>query len=314
MHYPGAGYVLERKVFDRCLAEMAGNAGAEIIVKARVTGVTKSDSGTVNGVIFRYSGRDYTCKAKVVIAADGVESQVGRWAGIDTTHDLRDVDICAQYLLSKIDIIPDYCDFYLGREIAPRGYVWVFPKGEGLANVGVGIGGTISGRNGKLAIDYLNEFVKRKFPDGRILAQVVGCVPVGDSLPHIVGDGILIVGDAAHHSDPISGGGIANAMFSGQFAAEAAVKGIREGDVSAKVLRAYQRRWDEQIGKNFKHICRIRDGVLKFSDGMFNKCADVLSKMPREKITMAQIFKTVLRHQPRLLLELRHLILAGWVN
>jgi len=146
------------------------------------------------------------------------------------------------------------------------------------------------------------------------LAQVVGCVPVGDSLPHIVGDGILIIGDAAHHSDPISGGGIANAMFSGQFAAEAAIKGIREGDVSAKVLRAYQRRWDEQIGKNFKHICRIRDGVLKFSDDMFNKCADVLSKMPREKITMAQVFKTVLRHQPRLLLELRHLILAGWVN
>jgi digeranylgeranylglycerophospholipid reductase len=292
---------------------LAAGAGAEIIVKARVTNVIKSDDGYVNGVVFRYSGRDYTCKAKVVIAADGIESQVARWAGIDSTHDLRDVDIAAQYLISKIDIEPDYCDFYIGRKIAPRGYVWVFPKGEDIANVGVGIGGTISGKNGKLAIDYLNEFVKRKFPNGKILAQVVGCVPVGDSLPNMVADGFLIIGDAAHHSDPISGGGIANAMYSGKFAAEAAAEGIRIGDVSAKVLRTYQRRWDKEVGKNFKHICRIRDGVLKFSDDMFDRCAEVLAQMPREKVTMAQIFKTVLKHQPRLLLELRHLILAGWV-
>ena len=133
--------MLERKVFDRILAEMAGDAGAELLVKARVTTVTKSDDGVVNGVTFRHSGRDYTCKAKTVIAADGIESQVARWAGIDSTHDLRDVDICAQYLVSNIDIIPDHCDFYVGREIAPRGYIWVFPKGKNIANVGVGIGG-----------------------------------------------------------------------------------------------------------------------------------------------------------------------------
>ena len=159
----------------------------------------------------------------------------------------------------------------------------------------------------------MNEIVKREFPDGKILAQVVGCVPVGDSLPHIVGDGFLLIGDAAHHSDPISGGGIANAMYSGQFAAEAAVEGIRLGDVSAKVLGTYQRRWNEQIGKHFKHICRIRDGMFKFSDDVFDRCAEVISKMPSEKVTMTQIFKTVLKQQPRLLLELRHLILAGWV-
>ena len=292
---------------------MAADAGAEIIVKARATGVSKSDDGFVNGVVFRYFGRDYSRKAKVVIAADGIESQVARWAGIDSTHDLRDVDICAQYLISKIDIIPDFCDFYLGRELAPRGYAWVFPKGDDIANVGIGIGGTISGKGGKLAIDYLNEFVKRKFPHGKILAQVVGCVPVGNSLPKIVGDGIMLIGDAAHHSDPISGGGVANAMYSGQFAAEAAVEAVRIGDVSAKILSAYQNRWDKEIGSNFKHICRIRDGVLKFSDSLFDKCAEVVSKMPPDKVNMTQIFKTVLMHQPRLLLELRHLILSGWL-
>ena len=145
--------MLERKVFDRVLSETAAGAGADIIVKAPVVGITKDKNNFVNGVNFRYNRREYTSKTKIVIAADGVESQVGRWAGIDTTHDLRDVDICAQYLMSGIEIEPDLCDFYLGREIAPRGYIWVFPKGDDIANVGVGIGGTISGKGGKLAID-----------------------------------------------------------------------------------------------------------------------------------------------------------------
>ena len=313
IHQPGAGYVLERKVFDRRLTEMASTAGVEVMVKARVTNVTFSDEGVVNGVVFRYSGREYTCKAKVVIGADGVESQVGRWAGIDTTHQLRDIGACAQYLISNIDIMPEYCDFYFGREVAPLGYVWVFPKGDDIANVGVGIRANISGKGGKLAIDYLNEFVKRKFPKGKILGLVCGAVPVGQGLPRIVGDGILLIGDAAHHSDPVSGGGIPNAMYSGKFAAEAAVEAIRNDNVSEEVLSAYPKRWDSEIGKHFKHICRIRDGVLKFTDETLDRYAEVLSELPSENITLGKIFQTVLMNQPSLLLELRHLILAGWV-
>ncbi len=292
---------------------MASNSGAEVMVKARVTNVTFSEAGAVNGVVFRHSGREYTCKSKIVIAADGVESQVGRWAGIDTTHQLRDIGACAQYLISNIDIMPEYCDFYFGREVAPLGYVWVFPKGKDIANVGVGVRANISGKDSKLAIDYLNAFVKRKFPEGKVLGLVCGAVPVGQGLPRIVGDGILLVGDAAHHSDPVSGGGIPNAMYSGKFAAEAAVKAIHIGDVSRDILSAYSKRWDREIGKHFKHICRIRDGVLKFNDDTLDRYAELLSQIHGEPLTLAKIFQTVLKNQPSLLLELRHLILAGWV-
>ena len=292
---------------------MASNADAEVMVKARVTNVTFSNNGAVNGVVFRYSGREYTCKAKVVIAADGVESQVGRWAGIDTTHQLRDIGACAQYLISNIDIMPEYCDFYFGREVAPLGYVWVFPKGDDIANVGVGVRANISGKGSKLAIDYLNEFVKRKFPEGKILGLVCGAVPVGQGLPRIVRDGIMLIGDAAHHSDPVSGGGIPNAMYSGKFAAETAIEAIRSSDVSQEVLSTYPKRWDREIGKHFKHICRIRDGVFKFPDEALDRYAAALSREPGEQLTLAKIFQTVLTQQPSLLLELRHLILAGWV-
>ncbi len=310
----GAGVVLERKIFDRRLAELAAQAGAEIRVKAQVTGVTTSENGKVDGVHFRYLGKDCIAKAEIVIAADGIESQVGRWAGIDTTHDLNDVDVCAQYLMSNINLEePDYCDFYVGGEIAPRGYAWVFPKGDRTANVGIGISGKVSGEGGKFAIDYLNEFVKRKFPKGSILSQVVGSVSVGSGLPEVVADGIMLVGDAAHHADPLSGGGILNAMIGGRLAAEVAAEAIQKGDVSKQYLKEYEKKWDKEVGKTFKHLCRIRDAVLKFSDETLDKCAEVLSKIPKDKLTTLHVFKTVLLNQPKLLLELRHLITAGWL-
>jgi len=315
IEYPDAGVVLERKIFDRRLAENAAKAGAEIVVKARVTGVTKSENdGRIDGVHYRYNGKDYTVGAKIVIAADGVESQVGRWAGIGTTSKLNDVDVCAQYLMADIDLDePEFCDFYVGHKVAPRGYAWIFPKGERIANVGVGIGGSASGINGKFAIDYLNEFVERKFPKGSILSQVAGCVSVGGRLNDIAADGIMLVGDAAHHGDPITGGGIANAMMDGRMAAEVAVEAIRNNDVSAEFLREYERQWDKEFRKVFRALYRIREAVLKFSDETLDKCAQVLAKVPRGKLTTLQVFKTVLMNRPGLLLELRHLITAGWL-
>ncbi|MBM3237398.1 NAD(P)/FAD-dependent oxidoreductase [Candidatus Poribacteria bacterium] len=363
LEYPGAGIVLERKIFDRRLAETAAEAGAEILVKARVTGVTKEEcgmrnaecgmqtflskekfdqkkqeeseirnpnsefragdgkgevnpekGGKVDGVHYRYGGKDYTVGAKIVIAADGIESQVGRWAGIDTTSDLRNVDVCAQYLMANIDLDePEFCDFYVGYNIAPRGYAWIFPKGDRIANVGVGISGAASGINGKFAIDYLNEFVGQKFPKGSILSQIAGCVSTGDKLRDIVADGIMLVGDAAHHNDPISGGGIVNAMIGGHLAAEVAVEAIQHDDVSAVFLKEYERRWDREVGKVFKHLSRVREAVIKFSDETLDKCAQVLSKVPKGKLTVLQVFKTVLLNRPGLLLELRHLIAAGWL-
>jgi len=123
----------------------------------------------------------------------------------------------------------------------------------------------------------------------------------------------MLVGDAAHHNDPISGGGIVNAMIGGHLAAEVAVEAIQHDDVSAAFLKEYERRWDKEVGKVFKHLSRVREAVIKFSDETLDKCAQVLSKVPKGKLTVLQVFKTVLLNRPGLLLELRHLVAAGWL-
>ncbi len=131
------GYVLERRVFDRDLARMAAKAGAEVIVKT--TAIKFERRGGILEVHLRRMGDDWKVETKILIGADGVESRIGREAGIIKTLKLNEIESCAQYLMTNLDVDKNYTYFYLGREIAPGGYAWIFPKGNSSANVGIGV-------------------------------------------------------------------------------------------------------------------------------------------------------------------------------
>ena len=137
------GYVLERKIFDRGLAMQAAQAGAKVLVKTRALGLLRKD-GAICGVSALRIGEPLQIEAPLIIGADGVESKVGRWAGIDTTLKLQDIESCAQFLVHDASIDDEYTEFFLGNSIAPSGYAWSFPKGEKLANIGLGIQGSRS--------------------------------------------------------------------------------------------------------------------------------------------------------------------------
>jgi len=146
----GMGYILERRIFDRRLAELACQAGAEVMVKTPVVGLVH-ENGRVCGVKILHGGPlsrrgELEIAAQVVIAADGVESQVGRWAGLPLQLPLEDTMVCAQYLLAGIEIDPTCNLFMLGPDLAPGGYAWVFPKGENKANVGLGVQASLCAR------------------------------------------------------------------------------------------------------------------------------------------------------------------------
>ncbi|MGZ4901775.1 MAG: hypothetical protein ACXV5B_08315 [Halobacteriota archaeon] len=118
--------------------------------------------------------------------------QVGRWVGLNTTLKLRDIESCAQHHMDNVDVVQDVLQFYAGSQYAPSGYAGVFPKGDHALNVGLGmLGSKITDRR---PIDYLNEFVADKFPDGQPVELVVGGVPVSDALATIVSNGLLLVG------------------------------------------------------------------------------------------------------------------------
>lgn len=300
------GYILERKIFDRDLAREAARAGADIMVRTRATGLITED-GAVKGVKMNRLGDDFEVRSKVVIGADGVESQVGRWGGMNTTLKLKDIESCAQYHMENVDILEKTLDIYLGEKYSPSGYTWIFPKGERAANVGLGV--LASKLNAKRPIDYLDEFVADKFPDGQPVELVVGGVPVSDLLKTVVSDGLMLVGDAARQTEPLTGGGIIPALSSGQTAGEVARKAVRENDASARVLREYETEWNNNpFGKQRKRMYRAKEFVVERSDEDLNRMVRAVHGIQPEELTLKGITMRVLKKDPKLMLMIRHLL------
>jgi len=292
--------VLERKIFDRELAHSAAKAGAEVVVKARATGLIRNGGG-VEGVKMVVQGEPREVGARVVVGADGTESQTPRWAGLKSIPQLKNYYTAAQYLMTDIDVNPRICQYHIGWAIAPGGYGWVFPKGDKQANVGLVM--WVDPKETKTAIAYLNEFVAARFPGKSILAQVVGGIPITNVLPEMVTDGYMAVGDAAHQSDPLTAGGISNSMYGGMFAAQVAAEGIQKGDVSKKFLKKYEQMWDAEFGKLYRRLLRIRHAVLGVPDDRLVKMIAEASKLDAATMSLKDVAMIVLRSYPKLLLE-----------
>jgi len=234
-----------------------------------------------------------------VIGADGVEAMVGHWAGLDTRVAARDMESCAQYVLQGIAFDPDAIYLQFGRRIAPGGYAWVFPKGVGVANVGLGI--VALRGDGRSAREYLDDWVTRRYPNGARVGATVGGVIVHTTLRRICADGMMAAGDAAHMINPLSGGGIVNAMKSGRLAGRTAAAAIREGDTSERRLTAYHRAWMALLGEDHVKYYRIKRAIDDFDDPFFNGLARTVNGIPLEQRTLGRIFAHALVRHPQLI-------------
>jgi digeranylgeranylglycerophospholipid reductase len=272
------GYVLERKVFEKALAAQAIEAGAQCMVKTFIDGVLK-DGDRVTGVTGDFMGKRVRVNAKVVIGADGIDSLVGRKAGLRTMQKMTDFHSAAQYEMAGVNCDMTRLHLFFGSQVAPFGYVWIFPKANGLANVGIGILTTES-RPGGRAIDYLDRFIASRpdiFKNASPVEINASGIPVSAGLKKFWGNGILLVGDAAQQVNPIHGGGIALAMRGGAIAGGLAAEAVRAGDTSEAFLSVYHDRWMKAEGHTLQKLYKFRMFMEELSDQDMDRIADIIT-------------------------------------
>lgn len=295
------GYILERRIFDREIGRRAVEAGA--IIQTRSTASNLLFEGhRIAGVQFVHLNQHHEVKAKLIIGADGVESRVGRWAGLKTACPLRDMEICAQYALVNLNIDPTRLQLWFGHDVAPGGYLWIFPKSATTANVGVGISGEYSGAHPPFY--YLDKFIQQHFPTSSVTGATTGAVPCSGGVIPIVTDGLMLVGDAAHQANPLSGGGIATALKAARIAGRVAAEVIQEGNVSQKRLMAYQKEWMKVMGRDHRRFYRLKEAVYAMTDEALNQTAHKVSAIEYPKRTLVKAFQIALFNQPKLLLDI----------
>ena len=294
----GVGWILDRTRFDAYLAAEAVAAGAQVLVGAEATGMSRNGDARWH-VRVKERGQEDTYRARIVIGADGVETMVGRWAGLDTRVPSRDMESCAQYVLQGIECDPDAIYLQFSEAIAPGGYAWIFPKGVGVANVGLGLVALKS--DGRNARQYLDSWIARRFPTAACTGYTVGGVIVHTTIKKTYADGVMIAGDAAHMINPLSGGGITNAMKAGRLAGCTAAAAIRERDTSEKRLSAYHKAWMELLGEDHLKYYRIKHALESVDDAFFNALARTVNKIPQDKRSIGRIFAHALIKHPQLI-------------
>ena len=249
--------ILDRERFDYDLSLMAEDEGCDIFTNSIAKDlIVKNDY--ITGLIVERENEERKINAKLVIAADGIESRLGRKAGIRTQVKMKDMASGIEYLVDDIDIDSDALDMYVGSKIAPGGYLWLFPKSERSANIGVAISGKYSSH--KSAKNYLDDFIKKRFPDSEIKKKLTGGIPVTKPVEKPVKNGLILVGDAARHINPLTGGGIASAMKAGMYAGRIAPDVL--DCPSEKKLESYIKLISQDFVKRHRILYNIKEAVF----------------------------------------------------
>lgn len=298
---PEAGYILERKVFDKFMAMDAARAGAQIMVKTLATGLVRDGDRVI--VSAEHMGHEFEIQAKILIAADGPESRVGRWAGLKTGTKPKNMESCAQFEMVNVEMAePDCIEFHFGS-VAPGGYAWIFPKGNDIANVGLGILNTLTE---KTAYQHLLEFVDNNpaTQNAQPVELNIGGDPVGGVIKDLVADNALVVGDAAGMVNPLTGGGITSGMTGGRIAGEIAAKAIKNGSWSAKDLKEYKSRCQKEVGESFKKYLKTKEYMLSLSDDELDSIAEAFQETDFDVINTSELIKKLVKVSPKALLKL----------
>ena len=256
------GVMLDRKLFDQDIANQAVREGAELQVDARVTAIsTSSMAGRV--VTIEQGGKTFEIEAAMVVGSDGAESLSGRWVGLKTRQ-LPPLTCTAIELRVKAeDPNPNHLTFWQGHDTINKGYIWVFPKVKS-KGVNLGSGELIPKLGAKNMYDLSMEYKNKLYPDAEIEEVHGGCVPVSGNLEEYTADRFLLSGDAAHHTNPLTGGGIMASIVAAEAAAKWIDKGFKAGDLSGTFLKQYEQECWTRFGKNHRKEANIRDFVLGF--------------------------------------------------
>ena len=251
-------HVIDRRSYDSVLFESAVDAGAEPLLGTRLRDIRLEKGAAKASIEAESIGR--RIEARIIIGADGHRSVCREAAGLaGARHMLRGI----QVELKGVDSDPDTVDIFLGKKVAPGFFAWSIPAGD-LTRVGL----CTWGREHHPA-SYLRKMLRRpEFSRAVEVSRSSGRIPIGP-IKSAVGKGIMLVGDAACHAKPLSGGGVYTGIKGAELCAGVASQHLK--DDAETPLHAYDDLWKKSFGTELARAFRIRKVFLALSDNKMDR-------------------------------------------
>ncbi|MDJ1468896.1 NAD(P)/FAD-dependent oxidoreductase [Cytophagaceae bacterium DM2B3-1] len=288
------GYLMRRMDFDNFLIEQVKkNPLIDFQEGVEVTDYQKTEAGWVIT-----ASNQQSIETKLLIVANGAQSNFTRHiAGITTEPKHFCAGLRAYYEGVEGLDLNGFIELHFLKPFLP-GYFWIFPLANGYANVGVGmLSDTISRQkiNLKKSMQELiqtHPALQKRFANAKLQGEIKGYgLPLGSKRRKLSGDGYMLVGDAAHLIDPFTGEGISNAMISGRWAADQAVKSIQNQVYSGDFLAGYDQAVYRRLGNELRISTRMQR--LLAYPSLFNMVVNRANRNPALKQLLSSMFNDI---------------------
>lgn len=259
--YITKGYVVPRKIFDNFLFEKADE-------------LTETRQGfTVNDIIYQndkisgvkgtnIEGKEEILNAPIIMGCDGANSIVARKLGL-YEMDMENTAVAIRCYYEGVQGLSNQIELHYVSEVKP-GYFWLFPAGNGKANIGIGLSKNDAKKEDRTLRQIMDEIVqsnyfRSRFGNARPLEKPVGWnLPLGRIQRKNHGNGFMLLGDAAGLVDPFTGEGIGNAMVAAKYAMEVALKAKNNRDYSEKLFSEYDQLLWGEIGGELRTSTKLQ--------------------------------------------------------
>lgn len=248
-------YVIDRVGYDKFLAKLAVDTGAELFLNHKVI-----DINTNTGEI-QTDGATKDFQADIIVGADGHSSIIS-----NVFNSQSKSFMAAQYLLDIGDNVfdSDYVHLHVDSSISP-GFLWIIPISSSKVRIGL-----FANMDYKELNNYLRTFMmsQESLENAEIIKKYHGHIPIYESKKNLVKDRTLLLGDAASQVKPTTGGGLIIGFECAKIAAETIKKTLDNGDHT--ILREYESNYK----KRFKSELKVQLEVQRIFESLTNDDLD----------------------------------------
>lgn len=211
------GYVIRKDLMIQQIVNDAEGSGARLVSFASFMDARYRDGKIVFKA--RRGGGELRFEADYLIGADCTPSRVAQVFNIESGYSDKDMALCINQRFSGLRVDESKVYVFISPRYAPGGFGWVIPKGDGRANVGLGVRMHLV-KKGLKIVECFRKFlsdIEGSFLRGAKPTELfyLKTIPVGGIVRSVERGGVMLIGDAAGTCEPINGAGIVNAMISG---------------------------------------------------------------------------------------------------
>ena len=280
---PRAAVLDVRKTY-RWLADKAKEEHVDIFLKTNIKDAIKNEKGDIIGVKGATPEGEITFHSKVVIDASGFASTVCKAMGLAPQWERFGAG--AEYEVKVEHVDPETWWLMVGQEYSPAGYAWIFPLGNNIVRIGVGIGKPESNVD---PTQRLKEIIEKKLGPIKKLGEITeiefhyGLIPNDGLSRKTVFNNLILVGDSAGQANPLVLEGIRYAIKFGRVAGKTAADAIKTGTTNEEDLHPYEKNWKKDIESKINSAGKVQDRWIGLTDDEWDKELDIIKELKSEE-------------------------------